>query len=381
MIIHGLELWLSRSQHRLLSLRLYQKNDWSQNNNSADEKWWNRAASFGSDVLPFIIAHSQRWERVELNIPISMTHTLSDPNEGLANLTHLVLGSTQEDWGPGDDDPITLFSQAPRLRNLHLILETENNLNLGRLDRVALPFHQLTSLTGTLFGALECLVVLSKTPALVECDFHVGPTIPEGNFSPGTTLPCLKSLKLWSTARNVHHSAVLHHLTLPILETLVVGRGETRLVPALRSLVDRSHCNIRHFSCGSTVDREELLECLYTLPMLLTLELLDLSQTDAVELIRRLDFELDQTAGLVPHLESIALQCRRSHQDGDFSFAALHRLLDTMAARPLPLRNFRLTWTTSLLPREPDTQEVTAFKAIAGNGMTIYIGTEEMSWV
>ncbi|KAJ7476236.1 hypothetical protein FB451DRAFT_1463887 [Mycena latifolia] len=335
------KLWLARSQNQPLSIRVYPRDGLSQDASTLDDLWLERTIDFGRLVLPNILPHCQRWKRIELSVPIMILRDLSslELNEGLPNLTHLVLGCRQEDWGDVDDeDPITLFNAAPQLRNLHIILETQNNL--GRFDRLPLPFHQLTSFTGTMFGALECIVILVQMPALVDCVFYVGPRVGVGVQQPvqSLTLPHLKSLKLWSTAaRNVHGGLVLDHLTLPSLETLLLGRGELHLPPVLQSLCLRSACTIRHFACES-VNPEELADVLETLPMLSTLELLDYSQNDAVEVIRHLHYRLQDGDGapLVPHLERLTMNCGRTHQDGDFPFTPLIRLLDLMSGRPTP---------------------------------------------
>jgi hypothetical protein len=44
-------------------------------------------------------------------------------------------------------------------------------MNLSELDRVQLPYRQLTSFTGTSFNTTECLFILAQT--LVTCVFYV----------------------------------------------------------------------------------------------------------------------------------------------------------------------------------------------------------------
>ncbi|KAJ6507833.1 hypothetical protein C8R47DRAFT_942892, partial [Mycena vitilis] len=267
-LLTGLNLWLARSQTRPLSLRLHHRDGAGPDVSPQDEHWWEVATDFDVAMLPAIVPHHRRWENVELNIPLTIVHNLAKvvPVDGLPNLTHLLLGSSQEDWVAYTDDqgPITLFADAPQLRSLHLVLEAQNNLD--RMDHVELPYDQLTHFTGTLFGALECLTLLAKTPLLVECVFYMGTRVPTVNVH-ASTLPHLKSLKLFASAPNVHPAIVLEHLTLPALDTLVLGREELAMPHVLSSFVLRSQCTIRHFSCQA-MDREELVECLQAMPLL-----------------------------------------------------------------------------------------------------------------
>ncbi|KAJ7707370.1 hypothetical protein B0H17DRAFT_1125186 [Mycena rosella] len=367
-----------RSQNRPLSIRLHHKDGAGDDVSATDERWWDRASDFVGDVMPLVFPHFRRWKHVEFNVPLTMLHALSSPelNEELPNLTHLSLGSAQHDWGYGDEeDSITLFTSAPQLRSLHIILETDSNL--GRLDHVELPFHQLTSFTGTMFSAMECLAVLAKMPALVDCVFHVGPRVPVQHiYLPLPPFTHLKSLELLSTAPHVHAAIVLENVTLPCLESLALGRDGMSLPHIL------TFPTLRRFSCED-VGREELAECLENFPMLLTLELRDYNQSVAVEIIRHLDYLIQGAVGvpLIPLLESITLHCRRNGADGDFPFASLIRLLQTMSTRPTPLRHFRLVWTTPSLPRRPNLLEVAIFKEFVEDGMDIHVGTPENSWI
>ncbi|KAJ6545094.1 hypothetical protein DFH09DRAFT_1509540 [Mycena vulgaris] len=357
----SIELWLNRSQNRPLPIRLYHRDGAGQDVSNADENWWTRASDFRSVVIPVILQHYRRWKHVEFNIPTTLLRAVSSAvvSDELPNLTHLVLGSSQEDWGGSGvaEGPITLFQAAPQLRSLHIILESPKPFHLNRLDNVPLPFHQLTSFTGTIVSM----------PQVIQ----------------SSTLQHLRSLALWWTnPQNARPDIILDRLTLPSLETLAHGGDDTNLPPLLTSLSLRSACTIRHLSCES-IEHEELAECLEALPALSTLELLEYSQPDAVDVIRHLQYRLDEEDGaqLVPQLQSITLQCRKYPQDGEFSFNALIWLLQMMAGRPNPLRRCRLTWTTPLLPRRPAAEEIADFQDLVEQGMDIHVGTAEHSWI
>ncbi|KAJ7094267.1 hypothetical protein C8R44DRAFT_383677 [Mycena epipterygia] len=382
-ISSSVQLWLARSQNRPLSIRIHHRDCTGPFDVSyADERWWERASGSAHDVLPFILQHHQRWKSIELNMPITFLQPLAslDPNDELPLLEHLALGSFQDDWGSSVNalDLLMLFERAPQLRSLHITMEGSH---LSGLDHVRLPFNQLTSFTGTMFSALECVFLLAQAPALVECVFYIGKRVPISHFISDTELLHLKSLQLWSTAEKVHPIIVLERLTLPRLKTLVLGREESSLPPALEELVARSGCSITHFSCES-VEPEELAECLEALPTLSTLELRGYGQKEVTDVIHNLHDRLEANdPPLVLHLEGITLQCEKNRHDGDFFFNALLLMLDTMSRRPTPVRSARLTWTTSLLPRRPNADELNGFNDLVEGGMDIHVGTEEISWV
>lgn len=161
----------------------------------------------------------------------------------------------------------------------------------------------------------------------------------------------------------------------------MLGRDEASLPRVLEELVERSGCSITHFSC-ECVGPEELAECLEALPTLSTLELRGYGQNEMTDAIHDLHNRLEANdPPLVPHLEGITLQCEKNRHDGDFSFNALSSMLGTMSRRPIPVRSARLTWTTSLLPRRPNADELDDFNDLVQGGMEIDVGTEEISWV
>ncbi|KAJ7745666.1 hypothetical protein B0H16DRAFT_970024 [Mycena metata] len=387
LILHSLELWQSRSQNRSLTIRLYHQDGAGQDVTSADEHWWQLAGDSAKLILPTILPHHQRWEHVELNLPLTFLRTLADatPSEGLPCLTHLLLGSTQADWG-GDDAsenrPITFFANAPRLRSLHLVLEAQ--CQLPRLDHVHLPYAQLTSFTGTSFSAAECLTVLAEMTSLLDCVFHLGPRVRFHNLGSPILSP-LKSLKLYTNGPHARAVIVLENLKLPSLDTLLIGHEELVVPNVLQALSDRSGHTLLHFSCH-TLGSEELVECLQTMPLLTTLELLDYDQAGLSDVIRHLDYKLGDSdpQQLIPNLHSLTIECHRRErgQVEEFSYHAVLSMLRMMVGRvPTPLRRFRMVWTSSLLPRPPNEWETDGFRRLAEKGMDIYVGSPERSWL
>ncbi|KAJ7757798.1 hypothetical protein DFH07DRAFT_1060592 [Mycena maculata] len=376
----GMELWLSRSKDRPLSIRVYHVGGSSEEVDEDDLAWW-QAWDVGNVVVPILLEHYRRWENIEFNVPVSMVRDLYslDANQAPPNLTRLVLGSAEGDWGSLEgDSPITFLAQAPKLRSLHLVLDAE--YHLWGMDPVRLPYAQLTSFTGSMFGWMECAFILSLMPALVDCVFHIRNRVPVGahhSVSSPTTLPHLTSLKLWSATPKARPVDALEYLTLPNLATFAVGcdEDEINFGHFYFEFWERSdECTIRHFSCES-LKAEELSQCLGTMRELLTLELLHYDQQEVMSVIRCLH-------GKLKELQSLTVHCHKKRHDGDFSFRALLSLLEEMSSRPTtPLRRFRLMWTSLLLPRRPNVEELARFKMLAGIGMDIYVGSQEGSWV
>ncbi|KAJ7145138.1 hypothetical protein C8R43DRAFT_1012974 [Mycena crocata] len=386
----GVETWLARSQNHPLSIRLHHKDGAGMDVSPADERWWERLSDFEvSGIMELILQHRQRWKNIQFNLPLAALNNLVEVGAAqvLPQLEHLTLGSIQEDWSGGSDDQdeVTLFLSAPRLRSLDLILEA--SFQFSRLDNFDLPWMQLTTFTGTNFTTLDCLFLLEKTPALIHCVFYISrhALTTLAAHIPEPTISQLKSLELRSTVTNARSALVLQHLTLPGLETLVLARDELDIPPSLTSLSLRSSCTILHFS-GEFILSDELSQIFEALPSLRMLELEYDQQQDAINVIRHLYCQLQATPandGIdLPNLQSLALQCRMNPHDGDtFPFNSLFLLLDILSSSPNALRRFRMTWTTSLVPRRPNRQESADLQTFVEGGMDIYIGTEETSWI
>ncbi|KAJ7679113.1 hypothetical protein DFH06DRAFT_505364 [Mycena polygramma] len=377
-LLTGLNLWLARSHNRPLSFRLHHRDGAG----PEDELWWERVDDFDKELLPTIGSQHRRWKNLELNVPLTVLKGLSEilPDDGLPYLTHLLLGSVEDELltdAYTDEDAITMC--APQLRSLHLVLESQRNLD--RMGHVQLPYAQLTHFTGTFFSAHECLVILARMPLLVECVFYVSRRTTAVHHVSAPSLPYLKSLKLFSTAPNAHPATVLHGLTLPALETLVFGREEVEVAQMFTFFVMRSECAIRHFSCQS-MEGEDLASCLEDMPVLTTLDLFDYDQNVVVDVLRQLEYELDvPLPPLVQALQSITIRCQKQETGhaAEFSYNAVLQFLERMQSTPL--KRFRLVWTTSLLPRRPNDWDLRGFQEFIQKGMEVHVGTEEHSWI
>nr|GAT45220.1 predicted protein [Mycena chlorophos] len=373
----GVKLWMARSKTQPLALRLSPVSDPGDMFSDQADAWWDKVYDFEEYLLPVVLLHRARWQHLEVSVPLSVLRRACNADiKPLPELTHLSLAPMQEAerWDSADSqESVSLFKMAPKLQSLHLTVE--NTTDFQWIERIAMPYLQLTTFIGTGFTPSECLAMLRLMPNLVHCAFSVSAR--DSDYD-DERLPMehLKTLQLCSAAPTARPQSILEELTLPRLEALSVGRDDGRVLSwVLVHLIERSACTIRFFSCEE-LNPEDVPECLDALPNIETLELLNYAQDAAVRALRHLYAGVTGYAAPQPRwktLESLTLVCRKQLHHGDFPFTFLLELLEV-----LPVKRFHLLWDTSLLPRPPTPTEVAAFR---GLGRPVYIGTPVFSWV
>ncbi|KAF7312598.1 F-box domain-containing protein [Mycena indigotica] len=373
-ISSSVALWLTRSKARPLAIRISPQSDAGDAFSDQAEEWWALVEEFMEHLLPQLVLHRARWQHVEISVPLSVLRSIRDKTEPLPELVHLSLGAVQEHWKNKEGEvPVTLFASAPQLQSLHLTLDTTGDFR--RMGLIELPYGQLTSFTGTGFSHYECLEILDLMPNLVYCAFFVSNRDSDVADDP-PPLERLRSLQLWSFAPTAHPQHILEDLVMPSLETLLVGRDDSRLLAVeLSHLIKRSNCTIRHFACEE-LDPEDIADCLDVLTSIQTLDLLNYEQDVAVRVLRQLYAAITENSATQQRwktLENITLMCRRQLHHDDFPFPLLVTLLEV-----LPVKRFQLVWNTALLPRPPTTIEVSELRRL---GRQIYIGTPVFSWI
>jgi len=176
-------------------------------------------------LLQTAMAHCQRWEYVELNVPFEHLDLI---HGAMPLLRELIFGFTMVP-NAMDETVLTLFDRAPRLKTVVL---TDFFTCF-----VSLPWAQLTHLNGRYLFEHECTEILQDAAHLIHCQFHVC-------FSNKEMLPVVHSNLRDLTLRGDSDGSLgelLNHLTLPSLRTLRFY-GPGIVLDSLEAFISRSHC-------------------------------------------------------------------------------------------------------------------------------------------
>ncbi|KAJ7629788.1 hypothetical protein DFH06DRAFT_1480331 [Mycena polygramma] len=179
------ELWLERSRHCPLSIKLGTDLDWA-----------------SDELVAAVIPHRARWQYLKIELGSYNLRMLDGPMPLLRHLDVMV----EEDMF----ESTFALHEVPLLRTLVL----GNHAALG----ITFPSTQITSLTLIGIGPPECAPILVQTRNLIYCELHIL------NFEPhikveDVLLPCVQALSF------IHLGGSLVKQFLP-----------TFIVPALRSL-------------------------------------------------------------------------------------------------------------------------------------------------
>lgn len=251
------ELWLPRARDCPLSIRVVQQHG--------------PPISAPIALFKAVCRHSPQWQDMEFSVPFNDLSQLQVQGS-LPSLEKLVLGSRPR--RKIAQLPITAFSDAPRLREVHLILD--GDLGVGP-HLIVLPWAQLTSFTGTVFALEDCLYVLLWASSLEEGSFHYSGHHRDQDLSPLPPLTRLKSLKL---AEHDTHILVeiFRCITVTALKTLNLLSSailpSTTIPGTLVSFLARSACPLREFSMAvRQASPEQTSRCLSAMPSLQILQL------------------------------------------------------------------------------------------------------------
>lgn len=362
-VVRLTDLWLSRARGYPLAIQVYDVEEMETGNLEM--------------FFETICRYSSQWRDVVLSIPLDALSRFRI-NGPLPLLEKLVVGSEISVFD--EIQPITMFRDAPLLREVELVLD---DVGTVKPSIIHLPWTQLTTFTGGLFNIQESLYVLSEATSLTECNFRDclrGPT----NFDIPPPLPLIKTLRLEGNFQRVR-GGVLNYLTLPALEFLELQSSmrsteytvsvDFALV-VLRSFLLRSSCPLREARLTtSKMALQALVECLSVMP---TVEILELGRLSDVATFRRLHASsnllpqlrclsfTNPTILTIPYDDLIAMLFSRSNTSNNGGLARLER--------------FTFTWTGFGIPF-PDVQILDRFKVLVERGMHIHLGPPDASWV
>ncbi|KAJ7645814.1 hypothetical protein B0H17DRAFT_1103695 [Mycena rosella] len=193
-----LECWLARARSRPLSVAVVY-------------------ATFKESPSPdFLIQSltrsSEQWQDIRLELPFKDLQRLHGIEGHIPLLRKLLIGPTDA-YSAGMQGmrvaPITAFSDAPSLREVHLVT--------GYPFTIELPWAQLTKLQATSLSVCECLEILEASPALVHCFLSLRQSFDTAH---AIRIPPLEHLEVLTLRPSGFHPDLLHCLTLPVLREL-----------------------------------------------------------------------------------------------------------------------------------------------------------------
>ncbi|KAJ7713803.1 hypothetical protein B0H16DRAFT_1809308, partial [Mycena metata] len=232
--LHTPELWrdlhfTDRSSVELFKLWLDRSRDLSLN--LAFESW---DIALTGRFIEASIAHSRRWQVVELNLPIDFYTTLDLSNVSLPILHSISLKnnyfSGERTVGAG-----TVLN-APLLREAHINTFPDLTVDFLCPRLTFLTLQHAIDLT-------KCIILLRGCPELVELALSTSGQGPVQTDS--LVLPVLESLECDLTA-----ASILEHMTLPRLQRLRVTEAETDAPQhaVLQNFIRRSACPLGFLS-------------------------------------------------------------------------------------------------------------------------------------
>ncbi|KAJ6589140.1 hypothetical protein B0H19DRAFT_1248698 [Mycena capillaripes] len=190
-----LDCWLTRAQSCPLSVAVVYMN--YEENPSPDL------------LIQSLTRSSEHWQDMRLELPFKDLQRLNGVERNVPLLRKLFIGPTDPYFAGMQGlriTPITAFSVAPSLREVHLVT--------GFPFTLELPWAQLTKLQATSLSVCECLEILEASPALVECTLSLRQSF---DTASATRIPPLEHLEVLTLRTSGFHADLLHCLTLPVL--------------------------------------------------------------------------------------------------------------------------------------------------------------------
>ncbi|KAF8170689.1 hypothetical protein K438DRAFT_1853716 [Mycena galopus ATCC 62051] len=163
-------------------------------------------------LIAALTRSSELWQDARLELPFKDLQRLNGIEGRVPLLRKLLIGPTDAYFAGMQGlriTPITAFSDAPLLREVHLVT--------GFPFTLELPWAQLTKLQATSLSVCECLEILEASPALVECTLSLRQSFDTAH---ARRIPPLEHLQVLTLRTSGFHADLLHCLTLPQLREL-----------------------------------------------------------------------------------------------------------------------------------------------------------------
>ncbi|KAJ7053568.1 hypothetical protein C8F01DRAFT_1166748 [Mycena amicta] len=278
------------------------------------------------DVLTLLAEHSARWESFTFALakPLTMAAKALLFDNELPLLKSLAVegrGSTFGAVQPGEQR-VFAFSEAPLLRTVHL--------NCISSSELALPWHQVRTLTLRGLGLSDTVEILRQTPHL-ETLSH---TVSHMGHAPVVDFRLEFLTKLAVVENN--HTSFLQQVTLPALQSLdVVFPVGSRSFSALPEFLERSKCALRTLALTNIWVEQVLaiIKIKHSTPTIVELTLTELrhDSTSGSGSGSGL-LELASDGRIVPQLRKMRIEC--GSWEYIVPYLHLARIVEARAYRP-----------------------------------------------
>ncbi|KAJ7248043.1 hypothetical protein C8J57DRAFT_1240551 [Mycena rebaudengoi] len=172
------------------------------------------------DFIQAIIPYSERWEHIDLKLPIESLQLIGADFPLLRSLT---LGPTHY---VGETDSLDAIFSCP-------------SNTFGPSD-IQLPWSQLTSISAYALAASECTEILGHAAALREFRCHYVDDAAR-NPLPVAPLRYLQSLKVEA---GFGQQQFLDSLATPVLQHITISDSLDGAIPNISALISRPHCTL-----------------------------------------------------------------------------------------------------------------------------------------
>ena len=271
-------------------------------------------------ILVLLFEHSERWERISLDISEDVCAHFARVKGRLSSLNSLSLRIHREGRLYVD-----MFEIAPKLRDVNLASDPWSGV-------FRLPWSQLTNFTDETTNFDSLTTVLSSSAAhLRSLKFIANPSWFISGHPPNinpTTLPVLKSLCI-QTPNRTDLRTLLNRFTAPALQDLGLRVfGTHTFIPEIRELINRSGCNSSLRTLVLHTDAPLWVDTVFKLIPFLTALDINEPELGLIEALSRLDIPVSSTSSrscqweLLPSLETLTIRLGPSYKH----HSALNRL-------------------------------------------------------
>ncbi|KAF7361471.1 F-box domain-containing protein [Mycena sanguinolenta] len=253
--------------------------------------------------------------------------------------------------------------------------ESEESLDLGATNSMSLPLLETLTMRCERqqrdYLVSHIIDLLRQAPNIVKCIFDNIRTLDHLPDSDHLIAPSLRGMIFGD--RHTGEPDILHRLSLPALETLVIPISSIFNEEHLLALIQRSAPPLQHLALGwgfYFTDSFHLLECLHIVPSLVRFEMW-MADPRAVN---ALFAALANSPSLLPNLRNLTIHLASGGDEPNISdsWRMLLRALSTRRVMGLEILPVTMP---------PPTDVLASLRELVTAGVEIYIGDDERNLV